>query len=98
MPNVDNDALSPAQVVANEYEAYLHSDSLDPAWIAGWHAAINHATHVLASRVTPPYSGPRFKWEDLICSCVHKVPITVNGGDPPVCGLCFKVILDGAES
>jgi hypothetical protein len=55
--SVDNDALTPAQVVAMEYECYLHSESLDPAWIAGWHAAINHASFVLAGpkgRVIPP--------------------------------------------
>lgn len=44
------------RVVADQYDAYLASDRLDPAWVAGWHAAINHATHALG----------RFK-EDCTC-------------------------------
>lgn len=55
--SAESDAPTPAQVVAMEYEGYLHSDRLDPAWIAGWHAAINHATAVLARRVTSPGTG-----------------------------------------
>lgn len=53
----EKDDLTPAQVVAMEYEGYLHSPSLDRAWIAGWHAAINHATSALARAgyaSTPP--------------------------------------------
>jgi hypothetical protein len=46
------DPLTPALIVAREYEGYLHSDSLDPAWIAGWHAAIKHAASVLALSIT----------------------------------------------
>lgn len=54
--------LTPAQIVAAEYEGYLPSDSLDPAWVAGWHAAINHAVMTLtraslANR--PPAAGAR---------------------------------------
>lgn len=31
-----------ADLVAEQREAFLTSDNLDPAWIAGWHAAIDH--------------------------------------------------------
>lgn len=51
--SAESAALTPAQIVSMEYEGYLHSDRLDPAWVAGWHAAINHATAVL-TRVTSP--------------------------------------------
>ena len=44
---------TPQQITANLRESFLHSDSLDPAWIAGWHAAIDHATSAL-TRVIPP--------------------------------------------
>lgn len=53
-PNVD---LTPAQVVSMEFEAYLHSDSLDPAWVAGWHSAINHATAALIRAATSEVSA-----------------------------------------
>jgi hypothetical protein len=43
----EKDVLRLDQVVAMEYEGYLRSDGLDPAWVAGWHAAINHAVHAL---------------------------------------------------
>ena len=46
MQNKD-DGMTPEQIVAIEYEGYLRSDNLDPAWVAGWHAAINHAVHAL---------------------------------------------------
>ena len=49
----ESDDLTPAQVVAMEYEGYLHSPRLDPAWIAGWHAAINHAVRTLAKHSNP---------------------------------------------
>lgn len=40
--------LTPSDLVAQQREAFLPSPGLDPAWIAGWHAAIDHATAVLA--------------------------------------------------
>jgi hypothetical protein len=33
--------------VRGQREAFLPSDTLDPAWIAGWHAAVDHvAAHI----------------------------------------------------
>lgn len=29
---------------------------------------------------------------DLFCHCEHPIPIIVNEGEPPVCGLCFRII------
>lgn len=55
---VENDEITPAQVVALEYEGYLHSRNLDPAWIAGWHAAINHAVRALRKHGFPPERTP----------------------------------------
>ena len=55
-PRSTENNRTPAQVAAMEYEGYLDSDRLDPAWIAGWHAAINHVTHRLA-QTFPPGSG-----------------------------------------
>lgn len=36
-----------AGLVEAQFDAFLSSPNLDPAWIAGWHAAINHATRTL---------------------------------------------------
>lgn len=36
-----------AAEVRGQREAFLPSDTLDPAWIAGWHAAVDHvAAHI----------------------------------------------------
>lgn len=55
----DENGLTPAQVAAMEYEGFLDSDTLDPAWIAGWHAAVNHVTHRLAQHFTSPEEASR---------------------------------------
>ena len=60
MDNVNNDARTQAQVVASEYDGYLHSDRLDQAWSAGWHSAINHAVAVLTKHVTTPGCQHRY--------------------------------------
>jgi hypothetical protein len=38
---------TPAEAVRAGREAFLPSPSLDPSWIAGWHAATDHHVHVL---------------------------------------------------
>lgn len=39
---VDHLAPEFAQVAAGEFDAFLDSPGLDPAWIAGWHSAVRH--------------------------------------------------------
>jgi len=34
-------------VVAAQRDAFLPSSDLNPAWIAGWHAAVDHVSHAL---------------------------------------------------
>lgn len=34
-------------------DAFLPSPSLDPAWVAGWHAATDHVAHHIAAAATP---------------------------------------------
>jgi len=35
------------KVAENQMDAFLPSPGLNPAWVAGWHAAIRHATLAL---------------------------------------------------
>jgi hypothetical protein len=44
-------------IIPAQREAFLDSPSLDPAWIAGWHAAIDHATY-MSTRPTPSGGDP----------------------------------------
>ncbi|AIY15824.1 hypothetical protein GUY44_07525 [Pimelobacter simplex] len=34
-------------VVAAQRDAFLPSPNLDPAWIAGWHSAVDHVSHAV---------------------------------------------------
>lgn len=37
-------------IALEQFDAFLDSPGLDPAWIAGWHSAIKHVTAVLAKQ------------------------------------------------
>lgn len=39
-----------AAVTMEQFDAFLPSPGLDPAWIAGWHSAVKHVTAVLAKQ------------------------------------------------
>lgn len=44
--------------VKQQREAFLSSPNLDRAWIAGWHAAIDHTTHKLMKEaINPPHQN-----------------------------------------
>lgn len=38
--------------VRQQRDAFLTSPGLDPAWVAGWHSAIEHVAHHIAQAVT----------------------------------------------
>lgn len=55
-----DDRLDAADVVANQREAFMSSPTLDRSWIAGWHAAIDHATYKVRATLAEyaPTEGP----------------------------------------
>lgn len=50
---VDHLAPEFAQIAAGEFDAFLDSANLDPAWIAGWHAAVRHVEARLRKIASP---------------------------------------------
>ncbi|MBT1542461.1 hypothetical protein KK103_11865 [Curtobacterium flaccumfaciens pv. flaccumfaciens] len=46
-------AADQLEAVPAQREAFLDSPNLDPVWVAGWHAAIDHVTHSLAAGTAP---------------------------------------------
>jgi hypothetical protein len=46
-------AADQLEAVPAQREAFLDSPMLDGMWIAGWHAAIDHVTHLLTADTAP---------------------------------------------
>lgn len=45
---------NPIELITQQRDAFLDSASLDPAWTAGWHAAVDHTAHVVRAAVEAP--------------------------------------------
>lgn len=46
-------AADQLEAVPAQRDAFLDSPNLDPVWVAGWHAAIDHVTHILTADAAP---------------------------------------------
>jgi hypothetical protein len=45
-------AKAASDIAMEQFDAFLSSPGLDPAWIAGWHSAVKHVAAVLAKQGT----------------------------------------------
>lgn len=57
----------PIELITQQRDAFLDSPNLDPAWIAGWHAAIDHTESAAraASHQPMPDERVRIVLDDL---------------------------------
>ena len=58
---------NPVELITQQREAFLSSPGLDPAWVAGWHAAIDHTEGVVRKALDEPATdeGVRIVLDDL---------------------------------
>lgn len=45
-------ANAASAIAMEQFDAFLSSPNLDPAWIAGWHSAVKHVTATLAKQAS----------------------------------------------
>lgn len=50
---------NPIELITQQREAFLDSANLDPAWIAGWHAAIDHTESAARAALHQPATDER---------------------------------------